>query len=179
MNRGMIAAGAAAALALVGVPAASVGAAAAPTPGVAKATAKAAEKVAPSKWGSYVVVMKDDPLTATLAQDPSAPRLPCSARRPSWEATTPWCDARAWRRGRRSGLHGRAQRLLGPGLASQAQRLAEDPAVLRVTPDELRQKTSLAMDAGDDKIGRRRADYLQQFLGIDSTSTKGDGGSSA
>ncbi len=176
MNRGMIAAGAAAALALVGVPAASVGAAAAPTPGLAKATAKAAAKVAPSKWGSYVVVMKDDPLTATLAQDAlgSAAAL---QRKAALEASH---DAVVRRAGLASGRKVQDYTAVLNGFSvlasrSQAQRLAADPAVLRVTPDELRQKTSLAMDAGDDEIKAGAGQTLQQFLGVDSTSTKGDG----
>ncbi|MEO7423347.1 MAG: hypothetical protein ABIU87_13280, partial [Ornithinibacter sp.] len=68
MKNGLIAAGAAAALALVGTPAVVGTASAAPSDNAAALATANANKVGASKWGSYVVVMKGDPLTTSFGQ---------------------------------------------------------------------------------------------------------------
>ncbi len=184
MKRGTIAATTAAALALVGTPVLVGTATAAPT-----AATQVADKVAKSKWGSYVVLMKGDPLAKAFAPgdlgsskarakkkdletDHSA-ALKKAGVAPS-KQTNDYTDA----------INGFSV----VATHDQAEKLASNPDVLTVLPDELRQKQSYD-GSGDDRgrddrhghdthgskgaISSDRGETLRQFLGIDSKRSHG------
>ena len=172
MNRGIFAVGVTAALAISAMPTAAVGGtAAAPT----KVVANAPDKVAASKWGSYIVVMKGDPLTATIAQE----NLNSTSAQQQKAALVARHDAVVKRAGLASGKKVQDFTAVLNGFSilasqSQAQKLAGDPAILRVMPDELRQKESATTADGADQIASGKGATLQEFLGTDTTDAKGD-----
>lgn len=177
MKRRAIAATAAAAVAVLGTPA-LVTASAAPAPAsAAAATSQSTGKVAQSKWGSYVVVLKGDPLTTTFAaKDLGSTKA--QQKKAELEARH---DAVLKRAGVavNSKLNDYTAVLNGFSVQAsyaKAQQLAVDPDVLTVMPDELRQKQALAADpAGSDQIADTAGETLRQFLGVDKTKLKGDG----
>ena len=178
VKRSVIAASAAAAVAMLGTPA-LVTASAAPTPAAPAASAADvhAAKVAKSKWDSYVVVLKGEPLVATFAaKDLGSTRA--GRAKAALEARHDAVMRRAGL-GASSKLNDYTATLNGFSVRAshaQAQRLAVDPDVLSVMPDELRQKQALAVDpAGSDQIAETAGETLQEFLGVDDADLKGDG----
>ncbi len=173
MNKGIIAAAAAAALALAGTPAVTGAASAAPNNNANASAAAQAHTVGASKWGSYVVVMKGKPLVATFNQknldSPSA-----QTQKKSLQATHDAAIKKAGVAATKK-LNDYTASLNGFSVLaspSQAKRLAADPNVLRVAPDELRQKASEA--TGTEDITAVRGDTLRGFLGTEDSKTKGD-----
>lgn len=177
MKRRTIAVTAAAALAMLGTPA-LVTASAAQTAQTAQtapsAEGQAAGKVASSKWGSYVVVLKGDPLTTTFAAK-DLTTTTAQQRKAQLEARHDAVLRRAGL-GTNTKLNDYTAVLNGFSVQAshaQAQRLATDPDVLTVMPDELRQKQADA--SGSDQIADTPGESLQEFLGVDDSSLKGDG----
>ncbi|MEO5608679.1 MAG: S8 family serine peptidase [Ornithinibacter sp.] len=171
----MIAAGAAAALALVGTPALVGTASAAPSDNAAAAATANANKVGASKWGSYVVVMKGNPLTTSFGQK-ALGSTKAQQQKKALEAKHDGVLKKAGV-GASKKLNDYTASLNGFSvLASQAQakKIAANPDVLMVTPDELRQKASLPMAAGDDEITETKPETLRGFLGTETSKTKGD-----
>lgn len=165
MNTRTVAAVAASAIALIGIPATS--SAAPKDPAKSPSTS-----VGASTWGSYVVVMKGDPLTASIA--PGA--LDSAVASARADAMTKAHDAVVKRAGVPANKKLNDYTAVVNGfsvLASrgQAQKIAKDPDVLLVVPDELHQKQA----AGDDQITPGAGQTLQQFLGTDVADVKGDG----
>jgi hypothetical protein len=175
VKRGTIAATAAAALALVGAPALVGTANAAPNE-----AATAAGKVAKGRWNSYVVVMKADPLLKDFA-----PEELDSAKAKAKEKTLKASHGKALKK---AGLSTRDQTneytnsLNGFSVLAdhaEAEKLAADPAVAMVVPDELRQKQSVKGAAGSDDISYAKGDTLRQFLGIDPKGSSQKAGKKA
>ncbi len=174
MKRGTIAATAAAALALVGTSALGGTASAAPN---ANAAAKASTaKVAASKWGSYIVVMKGDPLASTFEQKDLGSAKAKKARAKIASEHSAAMKKAGVASSKKT--HDYTNTVNGFSVVvshDQAEKLAKDPNVLRVMPDVLRQKESLGAAAGSDQIKDAEGQTLQQFLGVDQTDLKGDG----
>lgn len=166
MKKRTIAAGAVAAVALVGIPVTGVQAEPAPQ--------STASSVAKSKHGSYVVVMKGDPLTATFRQD----ELESEKAQAKAKALTDSHNAAVKRAGIAGSKKLNDYTAVANGfsvLASheQAQKLAKDPNVLSVLPDELRQKQELL---GSDEITEGPGAPIQEFLGVDTIWDRGNKG---
>ena len=162
MRRGTIAAAAATTLALVAAPLAAVSASA--------ETAPTSAKVAKSKYGSYVVVMKGDPLLDRFEADelesPAAEKQRRSMRAANEKAL------------KKAGIAEKDQKNEYTNAVNgfsvvvshdEAEKLAADPQVVSVMPDELRQKTSLPVrsTAGDDQIKDRAGESLRSFIGVE------------
>ncbi len=168
MRRGTIAAAAAATLAMVGTPA-LVGTANAATGDAADV----AGKVAKGRWNSYVVVMKEDPLLKTFA-----PEDLDSATAKKEEKQLKESHGKALKKAglsSRDQTHEYTNSLNGFSVLAdhdEAVKLASDPAVLKVFPDELRQKQSVKGAAGSDEIAYAKGETLRQFLGLDPNGSR-------
>ncbi len=177
MKRGTIAAAAAATLALVGTPALVGNATAAPN-GNASLTAKGkahdAAPVKASKWNSYAVVMEGEPLVKSFDQadldSAKAQRARDSLELEHVEAV------------REAGVstdsivHNYTNTINGFSVVvsrADAEKIAKSAKVLAVIPDELQQKQ--AAPSGSDQIKSAPGQTLAQFLGLGSSSNKGDG----
>ncbi len=173
MKRGTIAATAAAALALVGTPALVGTATAAPNESASASDAGA--KVKQGKWDSYVVVMKADPLVKSFDTDElgsSKAKQKKGELKASHNSVLKRAGVSSSKKtyDYTNSLNGFTARVS----YAQAQKLARDPSVAQVLPDELRQPQSLA--AGSDQIKPAPGQTLREFLGIDGRASKRSAG---
>ena len=172
MKRGTIAATAAAALALVGTPA-LVGTASA-APNEKAATPAKSSKVEASKWGSYVVVMKSDPLVASVKQEElGSAKVQRLANKKEAKHSEVLKKAGIASNKKLNDYTASLDGFSVLASPAQADKLAADPDVLLVLPDELRQAQSTPLGAGDIDKGSE-GESLSTFLGLDD-EYKGDG----
>jgi hypothetical protein len=175
VKRGTIAAAAAATLALVGTPALVGTAQAAPSEKGSAAGAKS-HKVQPSKWGSYVVVMTTDPLVATIGQkDLGSTKAQREASQKEAKHSAVLKRAGISSSNKLNDYTASLDGFSVLASPTQADKLAADPDVLLVLPDELRQAqavSSAPLGAGDIDKGTE-GESLSSFLGLDD-EYKGD-----
>ncbi|MBR7744114.1 S8 family serine peptidase [Phycicoccus sp. BSK3Z-2] len=148
-------------------PAAAVGAA--PAESAPAETAPTGAKVEKSKYGSYVVVMKSDPLSERFQ--------PQQLRSRSANTERNKLKAEQGKALKKAGISNASRKNSYTNAVNgfsvvvsheKAEKLAGDPEVMAVFPDELRQKQSLPTKsvAGDDQIRDRAGESLRSFLGL-------------